>query len=148
MSPTGTSLLSWKGMEPWVWPALVSQRSRHKAGILSARLLRLSPSKDKNMGSWVGYWSLGTRAMGLWNNYLPLLPFLFFSFFLGPHSAHATATAMPDPSCICNLQHTSLQHRILNPLSKARDRTHNIMVPSWICFLCATMRTPHCIFYN
>ena len=26
----------------------------------------------------------------------------------------------------------SQQHRILNPLSKARDRTHNLMVPSQI----------------
>ena len=35
-------------------------------------------------------------------------------------------------SCVCNLHHSSRQRRILNPLSKARDRTRNLMVPSWI----------------
>ena len=38
-------------------------------------------------------------------------------------TATATATAIPDPSCICDLHHSSGQHRILNPLSKARDQT-------------------------
>ena len=46
--------------------------------------------------------------------------------------ASTTATAMPDPSLVCNLHHSSRQRRILNPLSKARDRTHNLMVPSQI----------------
>ena len=31
---------------------------------------------------------------------------------------------------------------ILNPLSKARDWTHNFMIPSWICFCCARTGTP------
>ena len=31
--------------------------------------------------------------------------------------ACATATATRNPSCICNLYHSSQQHRILNPLS-------------------------------
>jgi len=35
--------------------------------------------------------------------------------------AYATATAMPDPSHICNLYHSSQQHRDLNPLNEARD---------------------------
>ena len=34
----------------------------------------------------------------------------------------ACATAMPDPSCVCELHHNSEQHWILNPLSEARDR--------------------------
>ena len=37
--------------------------------------------------------------------------------------AYTTATVTPDPSCICDLHHSSQQRRILNPLSKARDRT-------------------------
>ena len=41
--------------------------------------------------------------------------------------AYATATATPDPSRICDLHHSSLQCRILNPLTVARDRTHNLM---------------------
>ena len=46
--------------------------------------------------------------------------------------AYATATATPDPSRICNLHHSSWQCRILNLLSKARDWTRNLMVPSLI----------------
>ena len=41
--------------------------------------------------------------------------------------ACATATAMPDPSCICSL------HYILNPVSKTRDwRTHILMDTSQV----------------
>ena len=56
--------------------------------------------------------------------------------------AYATATAMQDPSCIYNLHHSSRQCQILNPLSKARDRIHNLMIPSRIHFCCAMMETP------
>ena len=72
-----------------------------------------------------------------------LLP-LFSFFFSGPHPQHmevsrlgvkselqlpayATARAMPDPSLMCNLHHSSQQCRILPPLSKARDQTHVLM---------------------
>uniref|UniRef100_A0A8D1BK53 2'-phosphotransferase n=2 Tax=Sus scrofa TaxID=9823 RepID=A0A8D1BK53_PIG len=85
----------------------------------------------------------------------PVLFFFFFFFFfvfllfLGPLSwhmevprlgveseleppAYARATATRDPSRICNLHHSSRQCQIVNPLSKARDRTRNLMVPSRI----------------
>ena len=82
-----------------------------------------------------------------------------FSFgFLGPHPqymevprlgveselkllAYARAIATPDPS----LHHSSRQRRILNSLSDARGRTCNLMVPSRICFHCATMGTPELV---
>ena len=35
--------------------------------------------------------------------------------------ADTTATATPDPSCICDPHHRSWQHRILNPQNEARD---------------------------
>ena len=35
--------------------------------------------------------------------------------------AYATATLMPDLSCVCELQHSSRQRQILNPLIRARD---------------------------
>ena len=84
--------------------------------------------------------------------------FLFFFCFLGPHLRHievprlgaelevrllayATATAMQDPSRVCNLHHSPWQCRILNPLSETRDRTRNLIVTSWIHFCCATTGT-------
>ena len=54
--------------------------------------------------------------------------------------AYTTVTATADPSRVCN--HSSQQCQILNPLSKARDQTHNLVVPSWIRFRCAMMDTP------
>ena len=35
--------------------------------------------------------------------------------------AYATARATWDPSCVCDLHHSSRQHHILNSLSEARD---------------------------
>ena len=66
--------------------------------------------------------------------------FLFFFCFLGLHPRHmqvprlgvqselqllayTTATATLDPSCICDLHHSSWQRQLLNPLSEARDQT-------------------------
>ena len=46
--------------------------------------------------------------------------------------AYARATATRDPSRVCNLHHSSGQRRIVNPLSKGRDRTRNLMAPSRI----------------
>ena len=46
--------------------------------------------------------------------------------------AYTTDTATPDLSRICDLHHSSQQRGILNPLSEARARTRNLMVPSWI----------------
>ena len=39
---------------------------------------------------------------------------------------------MLDPSRVCDLHHSSRQCRILHPLSEARDRTRNLVVPSQI----------------
>ena len=41
--------------------------------------------------------------------------------------AYITATATRDPSCVCDLHHSSWQRRILNPLSKARDQACILM---------------------
>ena len=51
---------------------------------------------------------------------------------------YATGTAMLDLSHICHLHYSSWQRWMLNPLSKARNYTRNLLVPSWICFRCAT----------
>uniref|UniRef100_A0A8D1RAJ6 Magnesium transporter n=1 Tax=Sus scrofa TaxID=9823 RepID=A0A8D1RAJ6_PIG len=57
--------------------------------------------------------------------------------------AYATAAAMQDPNRVCDLHYSSWQCQILNPLSEARDRTHNLMVPSRIHFCCTLMGTPY-----
>ena len=91
--------------------------------------------------------------------------FFFFFFFLGLDPWHmkvprlgvqselqllvyATTTATPDPSHICELHHSPWQCGILNPLSEARDWIRNLMVPSRICFHCATTGTPFCFFFK
>ena len=68
----------------------------------------------------------------------------FFIFFLGPHPclmeipqlgveselqllAYTTATAMPDPSHICDLHWSLWQCEILNPLSKVSNQTHSLL---------------------
>ena len=48
--------------------------------------------------------------------------------------AYTTATAKPDLSHIYKLHHSSQQHWILSPLSKARDQTPVLMDTSWICY--------------
>ena len=45
---------------------------------------------------------------------------------------YARATATQDPSLVCDLHHNSQRRQILIPLSKARNGTRNLMVPSWI----------------
>ena len=74
-----------------------------------------------------------------------------FFFFLGPHlrpmdvprlgielelqlPASTTATATWDPSHGCDLDHSSGQRQIPDPLSEARDQTHILVDTSWIRF--------------
>ena len=66
---------------------------------------------------------------------------------LGVESEVHTATAMPALSCVCNLHHSSWQHRILNLLSEAGDQTCNLIVPSWIHFHWATIGTPPTLLF-
>ena len=56
--------------------------------------------------------------------------------------AYATAIATQDPSRVCDLYHSSRQCRILNPLSKARDRTCVLLNTSGVHYHGATMGTP------
>ena len=92
----------------------------------------------------------------LYNDFY-LFIFIVIFYFLGLHPQHievprlgikselqlpAYATATQEPRCVYDLHHSSQQHHILNPLSEARNRTHNLMVPSQIHFCCITMGTP------
>ena len=48
--------------------------------------------------------------------------------------AYSTATAMQDPSYVCDLHYSSGQCWILNPLGEARDQTCTLMDTSWVCY--------------
>ena len=114
------------------------------------------------------YISFHSEHGGLPPNH-PLIPFFFFFgllfFFLGPHpqhmevtrpgvqselllAAYARSTATPDPGHACNLHNSSQQRWILNPLSKARDRTCNLMVPSQIHFRCTMIGISSVFLYK
>ena len=62
--------------------------------------------------------------------------------------AYTTATAMPDPSQVCDLCHSSGQRRILNPVSEARDWICVHKDTSQIHFCWAKMGVPVLIFFN
>ena len=145
---------------------LIAGRVRSRTVLATLPFLKKS-CKPKREGLWilVCRWNISIfkqKAMGLFYSY----NIFFFFFFLRPHPPHmevprpgvkselqlpayATATATWDPSHVCDLHHSSRQHRILNPLSKTRDRTCNFMVSSQIRFHCATTGTPSSnILYN
>ena len=78
--------------------------------------------------------------------------------FLGPHPwhtevprlrvhselhlpAYTIATAMQDPSRVCDLTHSSWQRQILNLPSEARDKTCVLLDTSWVHYCCAIMGT-------
>ena len=54
---------------------------------------------------------------------------------------YTTATVMQDLRGVCDLHHSSQQHKILNPLSEARDRTQVLMDTCLVRYHRATLRT-------
>ena len=89
--------------------------------------------------------------------------FCLFACFLGPHpwhmkiprlgvklalqlldlpNSHSQSKAGPKPH-LPPTPHSSGQCQILNPLSEARNWTHILMDPSWVCYHWATTGTPH-----
>ena len=48
--------------------------------------------------------------------------------------AYTTATAMQDPNHLCDLHHSSLQDRILNPMSGAMDQICILMDTTQVRF--------------
>ena len=89
--------------------------------------------------------------------------FFFFFWFLELHLQHMEASRLgqgANQSCssqptptrdlnrICDLYHSSWQCQILNLLSKTRDRTCNLIVPSQIHFPGTMMGTPAAESYS
>ena len=79
----------------------------------------------------------------------PILSF-FFCLFRAAPTAHGGSQAKGGliGAVATGLHHNSQQHRILNLLSEARDRTCNLIVPGWIHFHCATMGTLQVSYLN
>ena len=107
--------------------------------------------------------ALGTGCEGTSGFSGSILFFFFFFGFLGPCLLHmdilrlggelelqlpayTTATATQNPSCVCDIHHSSPQHQISNPLSEGRDRTWVLTDPSSLALThWATTGTPHSI---
>ena len=62
--------------------------------------------------------------------------------------AYSTATATWDPSLVCDLQHSSWQPRILNPLSEARDGTLIVKDPVGFVFAESQQELPTLAFFG
>ena len=62
---------------------------------------------------------------------------------IGATAASLHHSPSNDRSKPCLIHHSSQHHQILKPLSEAREWSHNLTGPSWICFRCATPGTPH-----
>ena len=72
---------------------------------------------------------------------------LFLFFFRATPMAYGGSQARGRTGAVAaGICHSSQQRQILNPLSKVRDQTCNLMVPSWIHFHCATMGTLSALF--
>ena len=72
--------------------------------------------------------------------------FFFFFFFClfraAPAALRGSQIKGQIGATAADLHHNSQQCRVLNPLCKARDQTHNLMVTRRICFCCTTSGTP------
>ena len=125
----------------------------------------IRPSPEKSLGSqdhlrsWAILKSLEILEAECKQKIFPFIPFAF----LGPHLCHmevpglgvewelqlqayTTVTAMWGPTRICNLYHSSWQCWILNPLSRARDRTQVLMDTSRVHFRSTTIGNPKDFF--
>ena len=74
-----------------------------------------------------GFFFLGLRP---WHVEVPRLGGLIGAIAASLYHSHSHTRSEP------SLQPTP---QTLNPLSEAKDRTHNLMVPGRICFCCTTM---------
>ena len=78
------------------------------------------------------------------------IAFIFIDCFLGLHLGHMDVPRLGGgirATAVC-LHHSLRQCWIPGPLSEAQDRTHNPMIPSWICFHCTTTRTSRVYIFD
>ena len=122
--------------------------------LFTSQLFLSAVSSAVDSSSWLWLWLL-TECPHIFP--ASLLTTFFFFRMEGGHMevprlgvqfsiGAAAATAIPDPSHVCKLHHSSQKPRILNPLSEARDWTWILMDTSWVHFHWATEGTPICHF--
>ena len=83
--------------------------------------------------------------MGFWPSYHLFIFFFFLAFglFMAAPTTYGGSQARGLIRTVATgLYHSSWQRWILNQLSKARDRTRHLMVPSLIRFHCTMTGTP------
>ena len=72
-----------------------------------------------------------------------------FCFFRAAPTAYGGPQARgPTGATAAGLCHSSWQHQIFNPQSKAKDRTDNLMVRSQVHFRCTTIGTPRMTLFQ
>ena len=130
---------------------------RHSCGNMDPQSTAPGQASNVSLQSSPNHGSWNLNLTVPWWELLCIILFYFalFSSFLGPHLwymkvpsltpelelqllIYTTATAMPDPSCVCDLHHSSWQHKIINSLSKARDWTGILTDASCVRYCCAT----------
>ena len=127
-------------------------------------ILRSQSKESSHSQSYMAVKTLASELLTASTTRVP--PTLFFFFwFLAPHpqymevprpgvelelqlSAFTTSRARLDPSHVCDLHHVSWQHRIPDPLSEARDRTHILMDTSQFHFCCPTTGVPRALLFK
>ena len=111
---------------------------------------------------WCCFWLCFTVLPINHRSFTSSLILFFFSLFFKGHTcsiwklpgwelklaSYTTAVATGDLGGICDLHHSLWQHRILNPLSEARDLTHILMDTSQVCSHWATVETPSSLIIN
>ena len=123
------------------------------------------PSSSESEDGTGGFSTAGETGPGIWAliafngakdlSGLGFFWFVFLSSFFFFLVLRATPTAYGGSQArrqiratAASLHHSSRQHWILNPPSKARDQTRNLTVPSWFRFCCATTGTPVFLFVS
>ena len=82
---------------------------------------------------WAWVSSAGAPVISPSGGFIYVFIYWSFCLFRATPSAYGGSQAGgPIGAVAVGLYHSSQQCRILNPLSEARDRSHNLMVPSWI----------------
>ena len=132
------------------------------SGFRKLKKFILCERKEPWISCWVTGWFKSVQCWEAFQLKNQNIITLFISLFRAVPRAYGGSQArglnqsyscrpMPEPQqrqmWASSLTYTgSPQHQILNPLSEARDQTHNLMVPSRICFHCTTTGTPVTLF--